>query len=56
MSTKTRATIDRKFIQRRTPVLPGKQSREPVTLRRGEMTDAAPAVSGWRMAVDELFG
>jgi Uma2 family endonuclease len=28
----------------------------PVTFRRGEMADAEPAVPGWRMAVNELFG
>jgi Uma2 family endonuclease len=28
----------------------------PVIFRRGEMADAEPAVPGWRMAVDELFG
>jgi Uma2 family endonuclease len=27
-----------------------------VIFRRGEMADAEPAVPGWRMAVDELFG
>ncbi|HEY7495509.1 MAG TPA: Uma2 family endonuclease [Candidatus Tectomicrobia bacterium] len=28
----------------------------PVIFRRGEMADAEPAVPGWRMPVDELFG
>ena len=28
----------------------------PVIFRRGDMADAGPAVLGWRMAVDELFG
>ena len=28
----------------------------PVIFRRGEVADAEPAVPGWRMAVDELFG
>jgi Uma2 family endonuclease len=28
----------------------------PVMFRRGEMADAEPAVPGWQMAVDELFG
>jgi Uma2 family endonuclease len=28
----------------------------PVIFRRGEMADAEPAVPGWTMAVDELFG
>ena len=28
----------------------------PVIFRRGDMADAEPAVPGWRMAVDELFG
>jgi Uma2 family endonuclease len=28
----------------------------PVLYRRGEMADAEPAVPGWRMAVDKLFG
>ena len=28
----------------------------PVIFHRGEMADAEPAVPGWRMAVDELFG
>lgn len=28
----------------------------PVIFRRGEIADAEPAVPGWRMAVDELFG
>jgi Uma2 family endonuclease len=27
----------------------------PVLFRRGEMADAEPAVSGWQIAVDELF-
>jgi Uma2 family endonuclease len=28
----------------------------PVIFRRGEIADAEPAVPGWRLAVDELFG
>ena len=28
----------------------------PVIFRRGEIADAEPAVSGWRMPVDDLFG
>ena len=28
----------------------------PVIFRRGEVADAEPAVPGWRMAVDDLFG
>jgi Uma2 family endonuclease len=28
----------------------------PVMFRRGEVADAEPAVPGWQMAVDELFG
>jgi Uma2 family endonuclease len=28
----------------------------PVIFRRGEMADAEPAVPGWTMTVDELFG
>jgi len=28
----------------------------PVVFRRGELADAEPAVPGWRMAVDALFG
>jgi hypothetical protein len=28
----------------------------PVIFRRGEIADAEPAVPGWRMAVNELFG
>jgi Uma2 family endonuclease len=28
----------------------------PVIFRRGDMADAEPAVPGWRLAVDELFG
>jgi Uma2 family endonuclease len=28
----------------------------PVIFRRGDTADAEPAVPGWRMAVDELFG
>jgi hypothetical protein len=28
----------------------------PVIFRRGEIADAEPAVPGWRIAVDELFG
>jgi Uma2 family endonuclease len=28
----------------------------PVIFRRGEMADAEPAVAGWRMPVDALFG
>jgi hypothetical protein len=27
-----------------------------VIFRRGDIADAEPAVPGWRMAVDELFG
>ena len=30
--------------------------KSPVIFRRGEMADAEPAVPGWRMPVDELFG
>lgn len=28
----------------------------PVIFRRGDMADAEPAVPGWRMAVEEVFG
>ena len=28
----------------------------PVIFRRGDMADAEPAVPGWRVAVEELFG
>jgi hypothetical protein len=28
----------------------------PVIFRRGDIADAEPAVLGWRMAVEELFG
>jgi Uma2 family endonuclease len=28
----------------------------PVIFRRGDIADAEPAVPGWRMAVDEVFG
>jgi Uma2 family endonuclease len=28
----------------------------PVIFRRGDIADAEPAVPGWRMPVDELFG
>jgi Uma2 family endonuclease len=28
----------------------------PVIFRRGEVADAEPAMPGWRLAVDELFG
>jgi Uma2 family endonuclease len=28
----------------------------PVIFRRGDFADAEPAVPGWRMAVDDLFG
>jgi Uma2 family endonuclease len=28
----------------------------PVICRRGDIADAEPAIPGWRMAVDELFG
>jgi Uma2 family endonuclease len=31
-------------------------SENPVIFRRGEIADAEPAVPGWTMAVDELFG
>ena len=37
------------------PVTPT-DPENPVIYRRGEMADAEPAVPGWRMAVDELFG
>ena len=30
-------------------------SPEPTIYRRGQTAEAEPAVSGWRMAVDELF-
>ncbi len=29
---------------------------KPTTFRGGQMADAEPAVPGWRMAVDEVFG
>jgi hypothetical protein len=29
---------------------------KPVIFRRGDLADAEPAVPGWRMAVDDLFG
>jgi len=28
----------------------------PTIYRRGDIAEAEPAVSGWRMAVDDLFG
>ena len=28
---------------------------QPVTLQKGQVADAEPAVPGWRMAVDEMF-
>jgi hypothetical protein len=28
----------------------------PAIFRHGDIADAEPAVPGWRMAVDELFG
>jgi Uma2 family endonuclease len=28
----------------------------PITFRRGDLAHAEPAVPGWRMAVDEIFG
>jgi hypothetical protein len=28
----------------------------PIIFRRGEIADAAPAVPGWRMTVEELCG
>jgi hypothetical protein len=28
----------------------------PVIFQRGDIADAEPAVPGWRMAVDQLFG
>ena len=28
----------------------------PMIFRRGDIADAEPAVPGWRMAVDEVFG
>jgi hypothetical protein len=31
-------------------------SDRPIICRRGDMAHAEPAVRGWRMAVDELFG
>ncbi len=33
----------------------GSNPEEPVIYRRGEIAEAEPAVSGWTMAVDELF-
>jgi hypothetical protein len=32
------------------------EPENPVIFRRGEIADAEPAVPGWRMAVDVLFG
>jgi Uma2 family endonuclease len=29
---------------------------QPVTFQRGQLADAAPAVPGWQMAVDDVFG
>jgi hypothetical protein len=29
---------------------------EPTVYRRGEEADAEPALPGWRMQVDDLFG
>ena len=29
---------------------------QPTTYRRGQMAEAEPAVPGWRMAVDQIFG
>ena len=29
---------------------------QPITYRRGQMAEAEPAVPGWRMAVDQIFG
>jgi Uma2 family endonuclease len=34
----------------------GSDPDHPVIFRRGDMADAEPAVPGWRMTVDELFG
>src|SRR5258708_2171976 len=33
-----------------------KSPEKPVIYRRGEIADAEPALPGWQMAVDELFG
>ena len=35
---------------------PASDPDKPVIFRRGEIVDAEPAVQGWRMAADELFG
>jgi Uma2 family endonuclease len=34
----------------------GSDPDQPTIYRRGQMAEAEPAVPGWRMAVDELFG
>lgn len=34
----------------------GNDPEHPVIFRRGDIADAEPAVPGWRMPVDELFG
>jgi len=31
------------------------QPAQPLTFRRGEVSDAEPALPGWRMAVDDMF-
>ena len=33
-----------------------RQGGQPVTFVRGQLADAAPAVPGWQMAVDDVFG
>jgi len=33
-----------------------KNSAQPTTYRRGQTVDAEPAVPGWKMAVDDVFG
>jgi hypothetical protein len=35
--------------------LPCSDPEHPVIFRRGEIADAEPAVSEWRMAVNDLF-
>jgi Uma2 family endonuclease len=34
----------------------GDSPDQPITFARGQEADAGPAVPGWRMAVDRIFG
>ena len=65
MSPKTRATIEDLYkVEGKAELVheaviksyKASDPEHPVIFWRGDMADAEPAVPGWQMAVDELFG